>query len=103
MILLKVQSNIQFDIMAQMKITIGTAMNMLKKCTNVEEWNNTRESIKENMREECFDALFSVIESTGLIVKILNKDEYGIKLIEDYIDKNIESIIENFNKIVSYE
>jgi len=86
-----------------MKITIGTAMSMLKKYINVEEWNDIRESIKENIKEEYFDALFSVLESTGFIVKILNKDDYGIKLIEDYINKNIEDIIKNFNKIVSYE
>lgn len=86
-------------IMAKMRITIGTAMSMLKKCTCVTEWNNTRETIKENMPEEKFDAFFSVIESTGLIVKILNKDNYGIKLIEYYIRKNIAGIIEKFNKI----
>lgn len=89
--------------MAQIKITIGTAMSMLKKCTSVQEWNKTREIIKENMTEEQFDALFSVIESTGFISKIFNKDEYGIKLVEDYINKNIEKIIKDYNKMVNYE
>lgn len=98
--------------MAQIKITIGIAISMLKKCTNVGEWNNTREYLKENIvfvwdnedhREEYFDALFSVIESTGFIVKVLNKDEYGIRLIEYYIRKNADDIINKYSKIVSYE
>lgn len=55
------------------------------------------------MPENQFDALFSVIESTGLIVNILNKDEYRIRLIKDYIKKNISGIIKKYNKIVSYE
>ncbi len=93
-----------------MKITIGTAMSMLKKCydpnlqkkENVEMWNDTRETIKKNMPEDQFNALFSVIESNGFISKIFNKDEYVIKLIEDYIDKNIENIIKKSNKIIHY-
>lgn len=89
--------------MTQIKITIGTAMSMINKCANVEEWNDIRETIKENMPENQFDALFSVIESTGLIVNILNKDEYRIRLIKDYIKKNISGIIKKYNKIVSYE
>lgn len=89
--------------MAQKKITIGIAISMLKKCTDVEGWNDTRETIKENMPEEKFDALFSVLESTGFIVKVLNKDEYGIKLIEYYIRKNFAYIIEEHNKMVNYE
>lgn len=95
--------------MAKMNITIGTAMSMLKKCTCVKEWNNTRETIKENMPEEKFDAFFYAIESTGFIVKVLGKhcsgikDDYGIKLVEYYIRKNIADIIKKHNKIVSYE
>ncbi len=85
--------------MAQMNVTIGIVMSMLKKCTCVKEWNNTRETIKENMPEEKFDAFFSVIESTGFIVKVLKKDEYGIKLIEYYIRKNIADIIKKYSEI----
>jgi len=103
MISLIFQSNTQFNIMAQMKVTIGTAMSMLKKCTNVNEWNKARETIKENMPEEKFDALFSVIESTGFISKVLHKDEYGIKLVEDYIKKNIVNIIKECKKMANYE
>lgn len=89
--------------MAQKKVLIRTAIGMLKKCTCVAEWNNTHENLKESMSEEYFDALFSILESTGFIIKILEKDEYGIKLIEDYIDKNFEDIVEDYIKKLSYE
>lgn len=89
--------------MAQKKILIRTAMNMLKKCTCVAEWNNTREYLQENMSEDRFDALFSVIESTGFISKVLESDEYGIKLIEDYIKKNFTYILKEHLKKVNYE
>lgn len=94
--------------MAQKEVLIGTAMSMLKKCTCVAEWNSTRDELKENMPDNKFDAFFSVIESTGFIVKVLGKhcsgikDDYGIKLVEYYIKKNIADIIANADIIAKY-
>lgn len=49
---------------------------MLYKVKDVEEWNQTRETIKGMVtQEDWFENYVPVIDASGLIVEVLGKDE----------------------------
>lgn len=57
-------------------MTLDKAISMLSQTTNVDQWNETRDSIKASVKQEDWLTNYvPTIDVSGLIVKVLGKDE----------------------------
>jgi len=78
--------------MGTIQMTFGEVIERLKKSKSVDEWNETREQIKENLPFDKFLKYMNLLESTGFIRTVLrvnvNKEDKEI----------LEKVIENLKR-----